>query len=171
MQRDGLAFHNSGAWSEQQLQRVLSFRVQGQILPDQLTVDPDRLHWFAIQSGRSLDVLEANRVSVDKVHADLPHIAYYSDNDTLAYAVYVGSGGNCGLNGILVYEWQCDEIDFMGSSTHAKGLSLALDGAGYPIIAYQSGDNILKMARPAAAQWILLAMPKRKHPAAAEIDQ
>nr|NIR66516.1 hypothetical protein [candidate division Zixibacteria bacterium]NIR96378.1 hypothetical protein [Gammaproteobacteria bacterium]NIS48086.1 hypothetical protein [candidate division Zixibacteria bacterium]NIV08340.1 hypothetical protein [candidate division Zixibacteria bacterium]NIW48001.1 hypothetical protein [Gammaproteobacteria bacterium] len=90
-------------------------------------------------------------LAIDVNHGDMPHIAYLSDYDTLEYAYYVGHDGNCGLNGIMVYTWQCDEIDFMGSSTHPKGISLALDEAGFPIIAYQFGDSILKIARPVEA--------------------
>jgi len=95
---------------------------------------------------------------VDVDNGDLPHIAHYdSSNGKLGYAVYVGSGGNCGFNSSATkFEWQCDEIESVGAGTHPKGVSLAADGAGYPIIAYQSGGSVLKVARPAAAQGLLV---------------
>ncbi len=95
---------------------------------------------------------------VDANNGDLPHIAHYdSVNGTLEYAVFVGSGGNCGMNVYNIWEWQCDEIDDnVGIGTQPKGVSLAMDGAGYPLIAYQSGASVLKVARPAAAQGLLV---------------
>jgi hypothetical protein len=94
---------------------------------------------------------------VDVNNGDLPHIAHYdSTNGTLEYAVYVGSGGNCGLSNAVIYEWQCDAIDNVGTGTHPKGVSLAVDGAVYPLIAYQSEASVLKVARPAAAQGMLV---------------
>jgi hypothetical protein len=93
-------------------------------------------------------------LTIDVNHGDRPHIAYYdSVNGTLEYAVFVGEGadGNCGMNNYNQWEWRCDDIDSMGTGTHPRGISLALDGAGYPIIAYQTGASGLKIARPAAA--------------------
>jgi hypothetical protein len=88
----------------------------------------------------------------------LPHIAYHNvTSGTLEYAQWVGSGGNCGFNGTsMQWEWQCDEIDDMGTSLTSMGVSVAEDGAGYPIIAYQDGSDAmapaaLKVARPHAA--------------------
>lgn len=95
---------------------------------------------------------------VDVDNGNLPHIAHYdSSNGKLGYAVYVGSGGNCGFNSsATVFEWQCDEIESVGTGTDPRGVSLALDGADYPIIAYQSGGSVLKVARPAAALGLLI---------------
>ena len=91
-------------------------------------------------------------LAIDINNGDLPHIAYYdSVNGTLEYAVFVGDNGNCGTGSTNLLEWQCDEIDSMGTATHPRGISLALDGAGYPIIAYQTGGSVLKIARPALA--------------------
>jgi hypothetical protein len=90
---------------------------------------------------------------VDVDNGDLPHIAHYdSSNGKLGYAVYVGSGGNCGFNSSSTkFEWQCDEIESVGTSTHPKGVSLAVDAAGYPIIAYQSQNGSLNVAQPVPA--------------------
>jgi len=96
---------------------------------------------------------------VDVDNGDISHIAHYdSVNGQLGYAVYVGSGGNCGFNSsATVFEWQCDEIESVGTGTHPMGVSLAVDGAGYPLIAYQNategplGMGTLKVARPVAA--------------------
>ena len=75
---------------------------------------------------------------------------------TLEYAEWVGSGGNCGFNSVsMQWEWQCDEIDDMGTGLTSMGVALAEDGAGYPIIAYQKVSELdpacLKVARPHVA--------------------
>lgn len=76
------------------------------------------------------------------------HIAYYdATTDKLKYAVDVGSGGNCGVLGSA----QCDTIDSMPPDTHHLGVAIAEDTADYPIIAYQSADGSLKVARPLSA--------------------
>jgi hypothetical protein len=91
---------------------------------------------------------------VDVNNGNLPHIAHYdSSNGKLGYAVYVGSNGNCGFDSSSTdFLWQCDEIDSIGSTTPV-GVSLAVDKAGYPIIAYQDtvGLDSLNIARPDAA--------------------
>jgi hypothetical protein len=80
------------------------------------------------------------------------HIAYYdATEDSLMYAVEVASGGNCGILGSA----QCDEIDAMPADYHPVGISIAEDGAGYPIIAYQGELGSLNVARPLNA----LGMP------------
>jgi hypothetical protein len=82
-----------------------------------------------------------------------PRIAYYSwDTGKLKLATYVGQGGNCYLND----DWQCDTIDHMGTSIEPMGLSMVLDRAGRPVIAYQkiAGEftpKQLKVARPIQA--------------------
>jgi hypothetical protein len=76
------------------------------------------------------------------------HIAYYDAIDkVLKYAVDTGGGGNCGAFGSA----QCEEIDSMPADYHPLGVSIALDAAGYPIIAYQGEYNSLKLARPVDA--------------------
>lgn len=95
---------------------------------------------------------------VDVNNGDLPHIAHYdSSTGMLEYAVYVGGNeGNCGMSNVLKLEWQCDDIDNVGISTDPKGVSISVDGSGYPIIAYQSGGSGLKVARPVAALGLLI---------------
>ena len=90
---------------------------------------------------------------VDTNNGDLAHIAHYNaTNGTLEYAVFVGPGGNCGLNEIsLTLEWQCDEIQTMGTGTDPRGISMAVDAQSFPVIAYQSGGSVLKVARPVQA--------------------
>jgi hypothetical protein len=86
-----------------------------------------------------------------------PRIAHYSgETGLLKLATYVGLGGNCGPDD----EWQCDTIDDMGTSIEPMGLSMVLDRAGMPVIAYQkvTGEftpRQLKVARPIQAEgWV-----------------
>jgi hypothetical protein len=92
--------------------------------------------------------------SLDISNNDIPHIAHY-DTGKLAYAVWVGSEGNCGV----LDAWQCDELATMGTTTHTRDVALAVDKAGAPIIAYHSyvvGDPFtvksFQVIRPAAAR-------------------
>jgi hypothetical protein len=77
------------------------------------------------------------------------HIAYYdATNEELKYAYELDSStGNCGVGGSA----QCDTIDDMPADYHPLGISIAEDGANYPIIAYQSANGSLNVARPVAA--------------------
>jgi hypothetical protein len=92
--------------------------------------------------------------SLDVDNGDVPHIAYY-DAGKLTYAVGVeGSGGNCGV----LNSFQCDEIDTMGALPHTRDVSMVVDNAGFPIIAYHkhiTGNPFsvvaFNVARPAAA--------------------
>jgi len=111
---------------------------------------------YAKQYGGSWtirEILHANSgqyASLYVDNGDIPHIAHYdSSNGKLGYAVWVGYGGdpNCGLNNVPKPEWRCDDIDSVGTSGHPKGVSLAVDATGYPIIAYQKGGS-LDVARP-----------------------
>jgi hypothetical protein len=90
---------------------------------------------------------------IDTNNSDKPHIAHYGSVDgILRYATFVGaSNGNCGTNQSSQYEWQCDDIDDMGISSDPRGISIAVDESGYPIIVYQTGASGLKIARPIAA--------------------
>ena len=102
------------------------------------------------------DVGQFASLSMNPATGGQPHIAYYdATNEELKYATYQGSG-NCGLNlQSFKFEWQCDEIESVGTGTHPQGVSLAVDGAGLPIIAYQNAaegpQGTLKVARPVAA--------------------
>ena len=87
-------------------------------------------------------------------NGNLPNIAYYdATNGKLMYAVWVGIGGNCGLSD----SWQCDEIATMGTLPRTRDVSLAVDKAGLPIIAYSwyygtpYSTRGFGRARPAAA--------------------
>jgi len=95
-------------------------------------------------------------VSLAVDQADRPHIAYYDYfNGKLKYATWVGTAGNCGLDG-ATYEFQCDAIDTIGDSQSRVGISVDVDPDGYPVIAYQDdsdplGFSVLNVARPALA--------------------
>ncbi len=107
-------------------------------------------------SCRTIDNFGGGTISLAIDQLDFPHIASYDrDNGKLMYAKYVGSGGNCGLDG-GTYEYQCDVIDTIGEGLNQVGISIAVDLEGYPIIAYQEasdpmGVSVLNIARPAFA--------------------
>jgi hypothetical protein len=99
-------------------------------------------------------------LAVDTDHGDVRHIAHYDGtNNKLEYAKYVGSGGNgnCGFDSSSTkFLWQCDEIDDMGPDPYSpRGLDIAVDNAGYPIIVY-GANYTLKIARPVAALGLLV---------------
>lgn len=113
-----------------------------------------RVHQPTLDTGQYVSLaVEAN---------GLPHIAYYNKtNQSMEYAKWVGTGGNCGLSSVsLKWEWQCDEIDKMGTSLTPMGLSLALHKNGYPMIAYQDASEAqapaaLRIAFPGTALGLL----------------
>jgi hypothetical protein len=93
-------------------------------------------------------------LAIDTAHGNRAHIAVHDEGwGNLVYAGYVGSGGNCGP----ADSWQCAVIDDVGIQTHVRGVSVAVDKAGYPVIAYHrfAGSPFvatsLNVARPAAA--------------------
>jgi hypothetical protein len=106
------------------------------------------VHQAALDTGKYVSLVVED--------SGLAHIAYYNASDeTLEYATWVGSGGNCGFSSISIkYEWQCEWIDDMGTTlSPPMGISIALDTDGYPIIAYQDASDdlapaALKLARP-----------------------
>ena len=64
----------------------------------------------------------------------------------------MGAGGNCDAD----FEWSCYFLDIVEKPLGHIGLSLAVDGQGYPIIAYMDASEDvapknLKIARPAPA--------------------
>jgi len=80
------------------------------------------------------------------------HIAYYdATNDDVKYAFGVDPGtGDCALG------WaRCAKIDDMQADYHPLDISIAEDAAGYPMIAYQSSDGDLNLARPLDALGLL----------------
>jgi hypothetical protein len=88
------------------------------------------------------------------------HVAYYNATSaTLEYATWLGvnGGGNCGLNtSSSKYEWQCNEIEAVGTfdSGVVRPIDIGLDGDGRPVIAYQDAggsEELLKVARPMLA--------------------
>ena len=82
--------------------------------------------------------------------------AFYQNSSTgmLEKASYVyPASGNCGWSGVtLAWEWQCDTISFMDGTLTNRGVSVAADASGYPIVAYQFSDEpgpaVLGVARP-----------------------
>jgi len=80
-----------------------------------------------------------------------------SSQDVLERANYVyPAPGNCGWSdGTTMYEWQCITIDNMDGIFMERGISVAADAAGYPVVTYQYGLDPgpagLGVARPVAS--------------------
>jgi len=80
-----------------------------------------------------------------------------SSREVLERANYVyPAAGNCGWSdGTGTYEWQCYTIDNMDGIFMERGISVAADAAGYPVVAYQyaldPGPGGLGVARPVAS--------------------
>lgn len=84
--------------------------------------------------------------------ADELQFAYYdASQGELKYAVHVdGGSGNCGPGN----SFQCDDIESIGTGLAQAGISLAVDSANVPLIAYMDasealGPSNLKVAQPA----------------------
>jgi hypothetical protein len=77
-----------------------------------------------------------------------PLISYYQNNsiglDSLRYASYVGSGGNCG-EGTSAGKWQCDLIDLAEGVGQYVSLDLTYDGSPY-LAYYDANLGNLKIA-------------------------
>jgi hypothetical protein len=89
------------------------------------------------------EILPANSgyhasLAIERDDNDRPHIAHYNPSTgMLGYAVLVYTGGNCGFNSSSSeFEWQCDDIDSMGTDPHMRDVALTLDYLGSPVIAY-----------------------------------
>lgn len=79
-----------------------------------------------------------------------PHIGYYNfSSKDLKYAVYAGSGGNCGGGA-----WSCQTVDSAGQVGRYASIGIGSDG--YPKIAYEyeSGAD-LRFACLSAAGWAI----------------
>jgi hypothetical protein len=102
--------------------------------------------WLCIPVDSALDVGQHASLYVDDDKHF--HIAYYdATSDKLKYAVDVGGSGNCGVFGSA----QCETIDSMKDVSHPLGISIAEDPGGYPVIAYESDNGSLDLARPIPA--------------------
>lgn len=85
-----------------------------------------------------------------------PHIATHVRPvnlgiESLMYATYVGTGGNCGL-GTAAGEWNCQTID--SGDEVGRDPSLTLDNADQPVIAYTKpwGEvDLIFVARPTSS--------------------
>jgi len=120
----------------------------------------DRLK-ICVESGGSwpcvdVDLFAGGPVSLAIDQSNHPHMAYYDpDSGELKYATYVGSAGNCGY-GVADFLYQCDSLDTIGEGQNQVGISIDMDTADYPIIAYQEdsdpvGFPVLNVARPVFA--------------------
>jgi hypothetical protein len=77
-----------------------------------------------------------------------PAIAYYISNslgnDSLMYAYFVGSGGNCGEEG-YAGKWQCDTIQSGSGMGQYASLDISWDDQAYIAYYFESSGN-LKLA-------------------------
>jgi len=106
-----------------------------------------------IQDADSFDYGVGTSVKYDS--SGNPHIAAYVSSlfasDSLLYATYVGSGGNCGYEPQL-NKWSCQTID--SGTDVGRDPSLTLDGAEQPVIAYTKlyGDvELVFVTRPTSS--------------------
>jgi hypothetical protein len=89
----------------------------------------------------------------------VPSIAYYDrTGGNLRFATNVGPSAtyaNCGKNTNNHYAWRCDAIEAIGAGLTHASVSMTLDAAGLPAIAYQKipdlGPAALRLARPIGA--------------------
>jgi len=69
----------------------------------------------------------------------------FRKNDTLVVAQYVGSGGNCGEDGLignLKKQWNCKFLqDFINNPE--PSYSIAVDPRGYPVVAYDNAPSAI----------------------------
>jgi hypothetical protein len=82
------------------------------------------------------------------------------DKDMVMRALYVGSGGDCGQDGVSadltpIYRWRCSDVDAFIDDITATTYSIAFDPEDYPVIAWNNkftGDTRqrLYLAYPAA---------------------
>jgi hypothetical protein len=85
----------------------------------------------------------------------------YHDNysDGLKVAEYVGSGGNCGVDGKnltnSIRRWQCSDVDNIVYNKNGS-FSVAIDPEGFPVIAY---ENTLDDLSPTS---LYLSYPKAR---------
>ena len=91
-------------------------------------------------------------------HNAIPAIAYYDrTGGNLRFATSVGTQtyANCGKNASNQNTWRCDDIESIGAGLAHASLSMALDAAGLPAIAYRRTPSIgpaeLRLARPIGA--------------------
>jgi hypothetical protein len=113
--------------------------------------------WICSTIDQTGDVGQFASLKAKQSASDTIHIAYYDKtNGNLKYATsgWSGGSGNCGSGN----SWQCLMVDTIGSGPGMTqvGISLAMDAAGDPIIAYQNASEdlapaMLNIARPAAA--------------------
>jgi hypothetical protein len=79
--------------------------------------------------------------------------------NTLYYAEYVGTGGNCGADknpaGMTIYKWQCSDVDLL-TYNPAPSYSVAVDDQGYGVIAYTNALSDLSAIN------LYLAYPKAR---------
>lgn len=98
-------------------------------------------------------------LSIDKAVSNNPRIGYYDTTGKLKYASIPGGGtlGNCGPLFLGIHYWQCDSIATMGPGLSGNlGISLSLDPAGKPLIAFLDASEPqaptrLRVAQPVSA--------------------
>lgn len=83
------------------------------------------------------------------------HISYYYGNafgdDALKYASYVGSGGNCGLDG-AVGKWECESVVSGANTGTHTSLDLTNNDAPY-IAFYDSSPGEIRVCNRAGTSW------------------
>ena len=120
--------------------------------------------WFCRSAHVGSSITSGRSVALYTEDSGRPHLAFRNDDEqSLVYARFVGSGGNCGLSSAPAFEWQCDVIDdaigplpSSGELDTTRTVDMARDADGRPIIVYRDGSDpygpsMLSVARPIEA--------------------
>ncbi len=120
--------------------------------------------WFcrSAQIGTTID--SGRSVALTVQDSGFPELAFRNDDEqSLIYAYYVGSNGNCGFTNAPAFEWQCDVIDdeigqlpSSGVVDWTRTVDMDRDADGRPVIVYRDvldelGPPVLSVARPIQA--------------------
>jgi hypothetical protein len=111
--------------------------------------DPKTWRCISIYTGAATGTFRpVVKFALGQTQSDRGVVFTYDDemiDVTIFHAEYVGSGGNCGMDGSLInpniYRWKCTDVAILGplSPLYSPSYSIDIDPEGYPVIAYNAG--------------------------------